>query len=115
MPRVVERLKSVSADDLGVSSITAAELYNGVALNRLPETELQRVRLLLDTVTLLDFGVNAAISYGLVRGTLERAGQVIGQFDMLLAAHALSVGATLVTHNTREFGRVPGLLVEDWG
>ena len=115
MPRVAERLKTVSADELGVSSITAAELYHGVALNRLPETELQRVRLLLDTVTLLDFGVNAAISYGVVRGMLERAGQVIGQFDMLLAAHALSVGATLVTHNTREFRRVPGLLVEDWG
>jgi tRNA(fMet)-specific endonuclease VapC len=69
---------------------------------------------LFEVLPVIDFGSNAAISYGLVRTTLELSGQMIGQFDMLIAAHALSEGATLVTHNTREFRRVTGLSVEEW-
>jgi tRNA(fMet)-specific endonuclease VapC len=112
---VVERLNELSVDDLAISAISAAELYHGAAHSRARETELRRVRALLEVLTVLDFGTNAAISYGVVRRMLERSGHVIGQFDMLIAGHALSVGATVVTHNTREFRRVPGLLVEDWG
>jgi tRNA(fMet)-specific endonuclease VapC len=104
----------LSADEIGISSITAAELYHGAALSHDPETELRRVQSFLEIVPLIDFGSNAAIAYGLVRATLERKGRLIRQFDMLIAAHALSEGATLVTHNTREFERVDGLLLEDW-
>jgi len=112
---VAERLTELSPDDLAVSAISAAELYHGVVRSNAGDAELDRVRSLLEILTVLDFGTNAAISYGFVRGTLERGGQLIGQVDMLIAGHALSLGATLVTHNTREFRRVPGLLVEDWG
>ena len=115
IPQVADRVSRLSPDELAISSITAAELYHGVVQNHVPDTELVRVRSLLDVIPVIDFGVNAAISYGAVRGILERTGQRIGQFDMLIAAHALSIGATLVTHNTREFRRVPDLLVEDWG
>ena len=112
---MAERLSKLSPDDLAVSAISAAELYHGVARSNRGDSELGRVRSLLDILRVLDFGTNAAISYGLVRGVLERSGQLIGQVDILIAGHALSLGATLVTHNTREFRRVPGLLVEDWG
>jgi tRNA(fMet)-specific endonuclease VapC len=112
---VAERLSELSPDDLAVSAISAAELYHGVVRSNAADTELDRVRSLLEIVRVMDFGTNAAISYGLVRGMLERGGQLIDQVDMLIAGHALSLGATLVTHNTREFRRVPGLLIEDWG
>jgi tRNA(fMet)-specific endonuclease VapC len=115
LPRVAERLSELSPDDLAISAISAAELYHGVAQSHLGEAELSRVRELLGVLTMLDFGTNAAISYGVVRGVLERRGHAIGELDMLIAGHALSVGATVVTHNVREFRRVPGLLVEDWG
>jgi tRNA(fMet)-specific endonuclease VapC len=112
---VAERLSELSPDDLAVSAISAAELYHGVVRSNTADSELDRVRSLLEILRVMDFGTNAAISYGLVRGMLERGGQLIGQVDMLIAGHALSLGATLVTHNTREFRHVPGLLVEDWG
>jgi tRNA(fMet)-specific endonuclease VapC len=72
------------------------------------------VQSLVEVLNVIDFGTDAAISYGVIRGSLERGGNVIGPFDLLIAGHALSLGATLVTHNTGEFLRVPGLVVEDW-
>ncbi len=113
-PRVADRLSRLSADEVAISSITAAELYHGAALSREPEQELRRVQSLLDVLRVIDFGSDAAIAYGIVRASLERGGNLIGQFDMLIAAHALSEGATLVTHNMREFERVEGLLLENW-
>lgn len=114
LPGVHSRLKKLSADDIGISSITAAELYHGAARSGEPEQELRRMQSLLEVLRVLNFGTNAAISYGVVCTLLERTGRSIGRFDMLIAGHALSEGATLVTHNTREFRRVPGLAVEDW-
>ena len=62
----------------------------------------------------LAFGGEAAAAYGRIRAALERAGTPIGPLDTLIAAHAVSTSVTLVTNNTREFQRVPGLEVEDW-
>ena len=114
LPRAAERLRKLSADAIGISSISAAELYHGAARSRDPEQELRKMQSLFEVLPVIDFGSNAAISYGLVRTTLELSGQLIGQFDMLIAAHALSEGATLVTHNAREFRRVSGLSIEEW-
>ncbi|MCX5913255.1 MAG: VapC toxin family PIN domain ribonuclease, partial [Deltaproteobacteria bacterium] len=61
-----------------------------------------------------DFGEAAADAYGEVRAALEKAGTPIGPLDTQIGAHALSLGSVLVTHNTREFRRIPGLAVEDW-
>jgi tRNA(fMet)-specific endonuclease VapC len=61
-----------------------------------------------------DYGVTASIFYAELRTDLEKRGQIIGPMDMMIAAHALSLEATLVTHNTREFRRVKGLRLEDW-
>lgn len=104
----------MSINDLAVSSISAGELYHGAAKSDRRQFEMGKVQDLLTLIRPLEFGSEAALAYGLVRSFLERKGQVIGAFDMLIAAHALSVDATLVTHNTREFGRLPDLRVEDW-
>jgi tRNA(fMet)-specific endonuclease VapC len=114
LPGVVSRLRAISPDDLAVSSITAAELFHGASRSHDPQAELRRVRSLIEVLNVMDFGIDAAISYGVIRGALERGGEVIGQFDLLIAGHAVSLGATIVTHNTREFRRVQGLVVEDW-
>lgn len=114
LPGVVSRLRAVSPDDLAVSSITAAELFHGASRSHDPQREFRRVQSLVEVLNLIDFGTDAAISYGVIRGALERQGNGIGPFDLLIAGHALSLGATVVTHNTREFRRVPGLVVEDW-
>jgi len=63
---------------------------------------------------ILDFNALAAIEYGNIRSTLEREGTPIGSLDMLIAAHAKSIGAVLVTNNTKEFNRVADLRIENW-
>jgi tRNA(fMet)-specific endonuclease VapC len=114
MPNLVSRLRRISPDELAVSSITAAELYHGASRSHDFQREFRRVQSLVEVLNVMEFGTDAAISYGVIRGALEREGNVIGAFDLLIAGHALSLGATLVTHNAREFQRVPGLVVEDW-
>ncbi len=69
---------------------------------------------MLGTVHQLPFDAAAAAEAAMVRATLEATGQPIGPYDTLLAGHAISLGFVLVTHNTIEFSRVPGLVLEDW-
>jgi tRNA(fMet)-specific endonuclease VapC len=114
LPRALERLREGPIERLAISSISAAELYHGAARSGNPESEIRKIQNLLTLIRPVEFGSDAAISYGYVRSVLERQGRLIGLFDMLIAAHALAVGATVVTHNVREFRRVPGLVVEDW-
>jgi tRNA(fMet)-specific endonuclease VapC len=68
----------------------------------------------LEPLTIVDFDVTAAKFYAIIRAELESKGSVIGSNDLLIAAHALSLGLTLVTNNTKEFGRVSGLKLENW-
>ncbi len=104
----------MSIDDLAISSISAGELYHGAAKSAQSRAETRKIQQLLTLIRPIEFGSEAALAYGLVRSFFERKGQVIGPFDMLIAAHALSAEAILVTHSTREFSRVPDLHVEDW-
>jgi tRNA(fMet)-specific endonuclease VapC len=68
----------------------------------------------LAPLTILPFDESAAWAYGDLRADLERRGTPIGSLDTMIAAHALSQQALLVTHNTREFAKVPGLQLDDW-
>ena len=70
--------------------------------------------LFLSRITILPFDADAAFDYGLIRQHLQSQGMVIGGNDMLIAAHAKAENLVLVTHNTREFVRVDGLVLEDW-
>ena len=96
------------------SSITVAELQYGVAKSDRPEQNALALAALLAPLDVLAFDDAAAAVYGTVRAGLERAGTPIGSMDLLIAAHALALGRTVVTNNTREFSRVAGLKVENW-
>ncbi|MEX2141453.1 MAG: type II toxin-antitoxin system VapC family toxin [Pirellulales bacterium] len=111
---VLQRLGVLTPADCVISTITTYELYTGVKKCADPAKELGKVKLLLDTVGELVFDGQAAREAGRVRALLESLGTMIGAYDVLLAGHALSTALTLVSANTAEFSRVPGLSLENW-
>jgi len=113
-PNVVKRMSATPPGDCVISTITSYELHTGVGKCAAPDKEQAKVDLLLRTVIELPFDPRAAREAGRIRGLLESQGQMIGPYDVLLAAQALAAGLTLVTDNTAEFARVPGLTVENW-
>jgi len=113
-PNVVNRMSVIAPGDSVVSTITSYELYTGMAKCASPDREQVKVDLLLRTVIELPFDQTAAREAGRIRGLLESQGEMIGPYDVLLAAHALAAGLILVTANIDEFQRVPGLTVENW-
>lgn len=113
-PGVLERLRKFEIDEIGISSITLAELQYGVAKSRSPARHEVLLAEFCAPLAILPFDNIAAETYGRVRAALERTGTPIGPLDTLIASHALSLGLTLVTNNEREYLRVAGLLVENW-
>lgn len=111
--RTAQRLALVGEDAVCISIIVAAELRFGVAKrgSQRLATQMDRV---LATMNIMPFEAPADAVYGLVRTRLELAGTPISANDLFIAAHALTLHVTLVTHNTGEFRRMPGLVVEDW-
>jgi tRNA(fMet)-specific endonuclease VapC len=107
-------LTRLEVGDVGISVITVAELSYGAEKSQRPEENLRALEQFLLPFVVVDFGSAAASAYRRVRAHLERRGTPIGSMDVLIAAHALSLEATIVTNNGREFQRVPGLSVEDW-
>jgi len=99
---------------LRMSAITLAELRFGVAKSRSRKRAAFNLHALLSKISAVPFDGEATERYGELRALLERRGAPIGPLDTLIAAHALSLGWTLATHNTKEFRRVPGLRVDDW-
>jgi tRNA(fMet)-specific endonuclease VapC len=110
---VLERLRIHEAAGLGISSISVGELYFGAEKSGSAKN-LNALRHFLEPLEMVDFDPVAAEAYGRLRNTLERAGTPIGPLDTQIAAHALALGVVLVTNNTREFSRVPGLHSENW-
>jgi tRNA(fMet)-specific endonuclease VapC len=111
---VLRRLLSASRADIAVSVITEGELRTGAVKSSSAEKTLQRVENFLRPLTVLEFTSEDASAYAQIRGRLERSGTPIGALDTLIAAHALQRKLTLVTNNEREFGRLPGLRIENW-
>lgn len=111
--RVAERLLEHRPSDVCISSLTLAELRYGAEVRR-----SRRLRRLIDTfvdgVEVTNFDRRSADRFGILGAQLARRGVPIGTVDTLIAAHALTLGLTLVTHNHRHFSRVPGLSVESW-
>ena len=110
------RRKFKAIKNLGISSITYGELCFGIENGEAALREERHAQLELFTERLLvdAWDKEAARHYGLIRAILKRDGLLIGSNDLLIAAHARSISAVLVTNNTREFKRVPDLTVEDW-
>ncbi|MBQ5422764.1 MAG: type II toxin-antitoxin system VapC family toxin [Clostridiales bacterium] len=111
---VFRKMESIDPRDVCISSITYAELIHGV--EKSSETERNRVALslMLSNIEIEDFDVEAANCYGRIRADLESKGTPIGPLDTMIAAHAQSLGCTIVTNNVREFKRVKDLKIEDW-
>jgi len=111
---VLERFTTQIVGDIGLSSISVAELEYGVQNSQLQEKNQQALFQFLAPLAIANFDAVAATVYGQIRAALEIRGMSIGSLDTLIAAHAISLGATLVTNNEREFSRVPGLGLENW-
>lgn len=113
-PEIISRLVEHDAFEIGVSAITHSELEYGICKSARPEKNRSALIQFLSPFEIAPYDDLAAATYGEIRADLERRGKTIGSMDMLIAAHARSLGCTLVTNNTREFGRVPGLSLENW-
>ena len=111
---VVDRYDAADARLTCISSITLAELRFGVEQSLIRNLTQAKLDRLVAALTVAPFEAAAAHAYGVLRATLQKAGKLIGPLDMLIAGHAISLGATLVSNNMREFSRVPGLRVENW-
>ncbi len=107
------RAASLEPGAIAVSIVVAAELRYGAARRRSARLSRQ-LEAVLSALETLPLAAPADVHYGTIRSELERIGRTIGHNDLIIAAHAKCLNATLVTRNVREFGRVPGLLVEDW-
>lgn len=112
-PEVLARFHQFRLGEIGLSSVVAAELAYGVAKSG-SERNRKALEMFLAPLEIMPFDQVAIWVYGQLRADLERRGQSIGSLDTMIAAHALSVNAVLVTNNTREFSRVKDLQLENW-
>lgn len=111
--RAANRIREVGEAQVRTSIVVAAELRFGA--RKLGSTRLtERVEAVLGVLEIVPFAAPADAVYGEIRARLEQAGTPIGGNDLLIAAHALALGDTIVTDNQEEFGRVEGLKVENW-
>ena len=111
--QVLEHFDRLKITEIGVSSITVAELAFGVAKSRSARNRAALESFLLP-LEIAEFDLSAAFAYGDLRAELERRGEPIGPLDLKIAAQALSLKTILVTNNEREFRKVPGLTLENW-
>ena len=112
-PEALRRVMATPMSDLFISAITEGELLFGLAKRPDAKRLHRAVEELLKRVDVLPWDSKAAARYGRLRATMESKGQILGPLDLLIAGHALSEEAVLVS-NDRAFGMVAGLAVEDW-
>jgi tRNA(fMet)-specific endonuclease VapC len=111
---VLQRFSQYSSDELGISTITLAELRYGADKSSNPSRNHSALDLFLSPLAIMDFDSECSEYYGKVMAELERCGRPIGPLDTMIAAHALRLRVPVVTNNTKEFARVSGLVIEDW-
>ena len=111
---VLTRLRTTNISEISISSITLSELFYGVSKSSKPEQNFLALTQFVAPLEILPFNGEAAQYYGNLRAHLEKQGTPIGSLDMIIAAHALSLGSILVTNNVKEFRRVPNLNIENW-
>ena len=112
--KVFQKLENIDPRDVCISSVTYAELVCGVEKSSDVERNRVALSLLLSNIEIVSFDVDAANAYGKIRADLESKGTPIGPLDTMIAGHAVSLGCTIVTNNTREFSRVNDLKIDNW-
>lgn len=112
--RVLRRLSGRTFGEICISAITVSELRYGVAKSAKHRENSAALDEFLSRFEVLDYPVEAGDSYGRIRTDLETAGKPVGNNDLLIAAHALTIGARVATANKSEFERVPGVKAVDW-
>ena len=112
--KVINKFHTLDIGDICISSITLAELEYGVEKSSYIERNRLALAGFLSSIEILPFSEKAAAEYGKIRTNLERKGNIIGAYDLMIGAHALSENITLVTNNTREFERILNLSLENW-
>jgi tRNA(fMet)-specific endonuclease VapC len=112
--RVTERLLGTPPAEVALPAVVLYELEVGIARAGDAERRREQLRELVARAALLPFGAREAAAAARLRTELESRGEPIGPLDTLIAGTAIACGAILVTRNTREFGRVLGLRIEDW-
>lgn len=111
---VLRRLAKIPVSDVCISVITKSELLFGVEVSPKRRHDEAALAAFLGYVEVLDFPDQASTHYAKIRADLRARGMMIGANDLLIAAHARSLGLTLITNNTREFGRVRNLSIDNW-
>ena len=109
---VAERFKQCLVGDVVMSAITYAELEYGVAASANPALERENLAALIEDIEVAAFDGRAGVEYGSIRMATRESKK--DQLDKLIAAHAVSLGVTLVTNNVRDFARYPGVMIENW-
>jgi tRNA(fMet)-specific endonuclease VapC len=112
--RAIRMLEAREVGDVCVSAITRSELMYGVEVSPRRAKDQNSLDIFLQHIGVMDYPSEAANDYAQIRAFLKTRGTIIGANDLFIAAHARCLGLTLVTNNTREFGRVPGLKMENW-
>lgn len=113
-PEVRKHFDRFVPGDIGISAITVAELHYGVAKSAAKEKNALALEGFLLPLEIVAFDMESALVYGKIRSDLERRGTPVGGMDMLIAAQAIARGLTLITHNLKEFQRIPELRCETW-
>jgi tRNA(fMet)-specific endonuclease VapC len=111
---VYQQLSELSIGDVGMSLITFGELRFGAEKSQHQEIALEKLEQLMRYIPVIMPTQKTAEKYAIIRSFLEKNGQPIGNNDLWIAAHALSLNTILVTNNTKEFIKVPDLLLENW-
>ena len=111
---VIKKFEQISPMEVGVSTITVAELEFGVAKSQYPEKNRKALEWFILPLIILPFNLEDTRAYGDIRHHLESKGTPIGAMDMLIAAQARQREVILVSNNEQEFSRIPGLKVENW-
>ena len=104
----------VKPDEVGISTVTLSELWFGVENSSRREQNEILLHMFTASLSIAQYDDRAAEQYGIIRTHLKKTGSLIGEMDLLIAAHAKALGVTLVTNNLREFRGVPGLKMENW-
>ena len=113
-PSLSKKLLTISPDSIFISSITLGELEYGASKSKWGERTRQTMYSFLANYAILSFTEEDALLFGKIRADLSRSGNIIGAFDLMIAVQGITRNLTVITHNTREFQRVPGIVLDDW-